>query len=439
MAIRNHTDADFNALSREIECKLVIDFAVPLEITSHDFIISLAVSEEASSESKNPLGEVSANEIEVTIFNTDGIFSPTKESSPYYGQIKTGLKIIPYFRLIDSVDTLNWEQLGVFYVTEWNATITSSTASIYAMDKIKEVLAGDATNVQVVADYSFKAFYEYYFSILGYDINTDEVTEDIIPFAYAEAGVGTTLSELTCAIGAMCYSDRTGLIVVKPITAARALRATLTDADQIVSIKTTQSILKTYDGVALTYRYPQLTMNELVLDIETIPIPTGTSTHKASSFDKGPVAAISHVSLQTLNNDVKIVSFRYTPWLLNIVTENLTLGALNTNLTAYGTLVEFTDKVLSDETSNMLTYSNKYIQTDLQAITYKAFLEAFISNLIPTLVVQIRGNLLLQLGDKITIHSDMYALTFTGIILRAKHSYLGYLRTTLTLLNVEVT
>lgn len=440
MAIRNHTDADFNSKSREVECKLEIYFdpEEPLTITNHDYIISLGISEESSAESKNPLGTISANELDLSLFNTDGIFSPLNEASPYYGLIKVGVKIIPYFRLKDAVDTLNWIQLGVFYVTDWKATITASTVTVYAMDKMREVLSGDSTDVQVVANYTFKTFYEYYFMKLGHSVTVDEALSKVIPFAYAESDIGSTLTDLTCAAQAMCYANRSGEVVVKALNTERPLRATITDSDQIVDISLSQSILKSYDGVALTYKFPQLTMNELVLDVENIDIPEGTATHLPLRFDKGPIAALSHCALQTLDNAVKILHLAYTPWLLTIVTENNTEAAIVSNLSAYGTLVEFTDTVLSDEADNMLTYSNKYLQTEEVALAYKAFLEAFVGSTIPVLEVRIRGNLLLQLGDKITVQSDTYELTFTGVIQRMKHDYQGFLGTTITLLNSEI-
>jgi hypothetical protein len=400
--------------------------------------MQVSISEESSAESTNPLGAVSANELEITLLNPNGIFSPSNASGAYYGKIKTGVKIIPYFRLLDDTATLNWSQLGVFYVTEWKAVVTSITASIYATDIMKDVIAGDSTDVQVVANYTFKQFIEYYFSVLGYTMTADSTLTDIIPFAYAESDIKSTLSDLACAAKAMCYSDRIGNIVVNPFVTTRTLRATLTDSDQIVSVSLKQSTLKTYDGVAFTYKYPQLTMNYNILEVDALTIPAGSSTLTPISFDNGPVAALAHVALQTLDETLQITSYSYTPWLLTLSTSNTTGSDVDTNLSAYGTLVEFTDTVLSDETDNMLTYSNKYIQTESQAESYKAFLDAFVASDIPTLDVQIRGNLLLELGDKISIQSTKYNLAFTGVIQRAKHTFAGSLSTTLTLINAEI-
>lgn len=439
MAVRNHTDSDFNSLSRVVECKLAIYFdETPLEVTNHDYIVQVTILEEASAESANPLGVVSANELEITLFNTDGIFSPHNTSGTYYGKIKSGVKIIPYLKLLDDTDTLNWVPMGTYYVSEWRAAVTDSTASIYAVDIMKDVLDGDPTEVQVVAQYTFKQFLEYYFSILGYTPTVDASLTDVIPFAYAESSVKGTLSELVCAAMSACYSDRSGDIVVKPLIDSRAARATLTDSDQVINVNIKQSTLKTYDGVSFTYKFPQLTMHQNILEVEALAIPNGTIEHEPMAFDKGPIASVDHAALQTLDATTRVASFSYTPWLIRLTTLNNTGSALDANLSVYGTLVEFTDMVLSDETDKMLKYTNKYIQTTPLATTYKAFLNGYVNSLIPTLEVDIRGNLLLEIGDKITIQSTKYNLNYTGIIQRAKHTYAGYLHSTLTLINADI-
>ena len=94
MAVRDHTDADFNADSLlGIDFKLEIYFdTIPTEITRDDYIVQVDGLEELSTDDTNPLGCVSANDITIELINTDGIFSPNYEDGPYYGKIKKGRK-----------------------------------------------------------------------------------------------------------------------------------------------------------------------------------------------------------------------------------------------------------------------------------------------------------------------------------------------------------
>ena len=437
MAIRDHIDADFNAPSRQVECKVEIYFdAEPLVITHSDYLMKLSLTEESSAESSNPLGAVSANELDLTLSNKNRIFTPTNVTGPYYGKIKNGVKLKVFFRLIDPVDTLNWIEFGVYYVAEWNSEATGINATVYATDIMSTVLTEPSANIQVVAGYTFKQFYDYMFATIGHAAVVSSELDGIIPFAYASDSISADLSELTCAAMAMCYSDRAGVITVEPINASRALRATLTDSDQVVSVTVKQSTIKTYDGVSLTYRYPQLLLNQNLLEVTDLDIPAGNYAHDTMYFDDGPVAAVGHVAVQTLSDLVTVLGFSYTPWQIKLITNSL--NALTTNLSVYGTLVDFTDTVISDEAASMFSYTNKYIQTVAYASVYKAFLEAFVGSDVPTIDAKIRGNLLLKPGDKITVTSDMFNVTFTGVIKRMKYTYEGYLSCTATLLNSDI-
>ena len=442
MATRNHTDADFNSKSREVQCKLAVYFdSTPVEFTSYGAnkcIMQLDITEEAYAEGTDVLGDVSANYIDIKLYNSNGMFSPTNPNGPYVGKIKLNVKIIPYLRLVNSVDTLNWVQLGVFYVSDWNAAITASTASIYATDIMQEVITCDSTEIHIRTEHTFKTFLDYYFDALGYYASVDSSLTTSIPYAYADAKVKSTINKLISAAKALCFSSRTGTVTVRAINNGAALRATLTDSDQIVSIASKQSLLKTYDGVDLTYKLPQLTAGQEVLSMSGVGIEAGVSTLTDLAFDAGPVYAIESLQIKSVESDVTLNSFAYTPWLLTITTNNTDTVDSLVDISVQGTTLELTDAVLSDKAYSMLTYSNPYLQSKATAESYKLFLEAFVDTVLPTLTLQIRGNLLLTIGDKITISSVKYGVTYTGIIIRAKHTYVGYLSSTITLLNSSI-
>lgn len=115
------TDLDYNADSRVIESKIEIFFdPTPITVDKDDFLIDWDVLEEVGTDSNNnPIGDTSANDFSFSLFNEEGIFSPANTAGPYYGKIKSGVKVIPYLRTKNT----NWIQMGVFYVNEWNATI----------------------------------------------------------------------------------------------------------------------------------------------------------------------------------------------------------------------------------------------------------------------------------------------------------------------------
>ena len=87
------TDAMYNAESRYIHERFLIYFtSVPLEVTKSNYLVSSSVLEESSKLSDSPFGTITSNELTLSLFNESGLFNPQNTSSPYYGQIKKGIK-----------------------------------------------------------------------------------------------------------------------------------------------------------------------------------------------------------------------------------------------------------------------------------------------------------------------------------------------------------
>ena len=108
------------------------------------------------------------------------------------------------------------------------------------------------------------------------------------------------------------------------------------------------------------------------------------------------------------------------------------------DLVVYGIAVDFVQSILTDNVLNVLKVTNRYVQTTDYAKRYKAMLEAFVNSDMPTLTLQVRGNPLLNIGDKIRVQSTNYNLDFTGILQRIKYNYVGSLSCEITLLNSEI-
>ena len=436
---RAAVDADFNAASRQIEGKVDIYFeATPVTIMHDDYLIDFSVLEEICAESNTPLGKISANELEVTLLNPDNRFNPQNTTGPYYGLIKTGIRVDPFVRVVSPTLVSDWIPLGVFYVRDWFAEMAGVTASIYTTDKLETALAASTDTVEVQQSVTFKAFLENIFTVIGVTASVDASLTQNIPAAFAAPKPGQFLDTMVAGAMAMCYCNRAGSILVRPYIATRSLRATITDADQIVDMKAKQSVLKTYDGVSLTWQFPQFTPHDLLLDIQNYDIAIGAKQYSDIEFDKSPVAAVESVATQTKVEDVLINSFSYTPWKFKVSLTNSTAAVIQTMLSVYGISVELTATEIKDEGTSLLDIKNDYIQTEEYATTYKSFLSAFVVCDIPTITITTRGNPLLLLGEKITASSAMYDLTYTGIIQRIKHKFSGHYASTITLMNIDI-
>ena len=170
---RDAVDQDFNTPSRQIVMRLDIFFdglqSDPLIITKDNYLMDATLLEEIGAEDSNPLGTISANELSFSLYNSDGIFSPTNTNSPYYGKIKTNVPIIPYIRPETTDNTeVNWIKMGEYYVSNWNATVTGAAASITADDKLQQVFLEPAPVIPVGLNKTQAAFFQEVFDALGY-------------------------------------------------------------------------------------------------------------------------------------------------------------------------------------------------------------------------------------------------------------------------------
>lgn len=441
--VRETTDADYNAHSRQLEQKIEIYFdgmqEEPLTVTINDYLIDVDVLEEASAEDTNPLGAISANELNFTLFNANGIFSPTNASSPYYSKIKTGVVVIPYIRpvLSDGYEAA-WDQMGVYYVSDWTAAIVGSTASVTATDKLQKVFNEPTPNIPVRYNVSQKDLFEEVFDTMGYVVTVSPSLSEVLAYSFTEGSQKEFLQEMLQGAISYCTCTKTGNIVVDALDGFRPLRATITDDNQIISVDAKQSILKTYEGVSLTYVKPQLTDEIQLLQVKDAKIPNGYFEHSTMAFTQGPVKSISSAYVLTKEKEVYISDYVCTSWDITLTTKNESSQAIS-DIVVNGYAVDFVEAILADTTvSNVLTVSNKYIQSTEYAQRYKELLEAFVGNDVPNLTLSIRGNPRLAVGDKIRVQSTKYHLDFTGVLLRLNYHYIGSLSCEITLLNSEI-
>ena len=439
---RDAVDQDFNTPSRHIVMRLDIFFdglqSDPLIITKDNYLIDATLLEEIGAEDSNPLGTISANELSFSLYNGDGIFSPTNTNSPYYGKIKTNVPVIPYMRpeTIDNTE-VNWIKMGEYYVSNWSASVTGINAVITAEDELQQVFLEKSPSIPVGLNKKQAEFFQEVFNALGYTAKISRDLNAVLLYTFTEGEQKSYLQEMLQGAIAYCLCDKNGDIIVEPLNGSKPLRATITDADQIISVDATQSLIKSYGGVELTYVLPQLTEAVQLLQMKEVNIPPGVFTHNKVSFNRGPIKTVTNMYALTKDKEVTIIDYTSSPWDITFTTKNEGTQVLS-DLVVYGVAVDFVQAILADSTTNVLKVKNRYIQNTEYAHKYKNILEAFVNNDMSTLSLQIRGNPLFNVGEKLRVQSDKYNLDFTGIIQRINYRYEGFLSCEITLLNSSI-
>lgn len=432
------TTSYYDKPSRHILSKLELYFdgldMEPLVVDNSNYLIDYQIVEEASAEDKNPLGAVSANELTITLANFDNLFSPSNTSGIYYGKIKTGVTVKVFIREEEDPE---WAPFGVYFVSDWKAKLGSSTAFVTCYDRIQELLLSPIKDLSVMENITFATYIIYVLFSLGYtDVDVDKTLLEYIPYGFATTANTPELIQ-TLAEGAICIftTDRTGKIVVKKLQKGE-VKATLTDSNQIKSVDSEQSVIKTYNGVHLTYILPQVSQTKEILTINNLVVPAGEFTHASIKY---PSPIYKLYSVQLLGNDkCSLVGYTASHFGIVLTTSSKGKASAEATVSLTGTNLELMEQELTDGAVNMLQIYNPYVQTPDYAAVYKEKLSRFVHADIPILNVQSRGNPDLQIGDTVQIESAKYKLSFTGIIRRATYRYAGNLTCELSLLNAEV-
>lgn len=431
------TDEMYNASSREIHWRVDIYFDMtPVTITRDNYLVNCSLLEECSGNDKMLFSKVTSNEVSICLYNQDKIFTPTNKESPYYGKIKKGVLILVYC----TPDlTCDWDILGAFYVTDWITSLTSTEVDIVANDSLLKLLSAPKYVGKAYENISFTDFFRDVFIRMNAASDVDDTLTTKLKIAYNLKSNQDFLSPLTNAALAYCYHNHHGTLKVTSMIAAatKPLRATITEHNQLIDIKMSQSIESDFDHSAVYINTPKKTNPVPVLTLKNIVVAPGTKQLDKITLTKQPLISLSYSVVEN-SNVVSIRNIYTTPTTATLVLHNSTFSNVTTTITVYGVTIENEQMLLSGVGENPMELDSMYVQDSIYANMIKVFLDNAIANQIPFLEVVTRGNCKFNLCDKIRVISATHKLDYVGIIIKQIFDYDGGLSSKLTLLNTKI-
>lgn len=433
------TDDMYNAPSRHIEFKYEIHFVEgsdPLVVTKDNYLVSSTGLEEAQSDSGSVLGAVSSNEISFDLYNEDKLFTPTNYSSPYYKLIRRGIRIEVFCRAVVDVET-EWDQLGTFYTTEWYTTSSGIVATVTANDRLYNVFDSVPPEYMVTPNASYKDLYKSFFGALGVNVTVDDSLDDSLPFAYINGTNKEFLTELSNGALMLCFGNREDGVSVLSRLRDKALRATLTDDDQIFEITDRQSIEAGYNGISVTNNVKQESNTLEVISIKEHELARGDNELSNLLLNIVPLVRLKYAKVSG-SAEAFVSSIDATTNSVNLVVTNPTDSNHSVDISVCGTVVETVSSTHTEGGSNPIVLNSNYVQTVKQLNKVVTYLRRANNSVTPTLEVVTRGNPKLRLGDKIRVQSTKFSIDYTGILIRNSYTYDGSLRSVITLLDASL-
>lgn len=187
-------------------------------------IMSIDLLEELTYEDDvEALGGVSANEITVTLNNSDKSFYFNSTRSLVAKQLKRNRKIVPWLGVEVIPGSIEWYELGTFWSYDWDVPVGGLTAKVIGFDTIGLLGNTDYTNHTVQVNKSLGALIEYVLDDAKKLLDFIEYRIDpalysiIIPYAWFDAtNHAAALRRISGCYPMHIYCDRKGTICAAP-------------------------------------------------------------------------------------------------------------------------------------------------------------------------------------------------------------------------------
>jgi hypothetical protein len=215
----------------------IIEFITSIqEVYEGDDIFSINLVEEREiSQGSLPVGNISSNEISISLYNRDRKFDAGKTDSPLYQLLKANRKIQAWLGA-EVGEEVEWVPLGVFWSEDWEIPENDIYANTSGRDRLEQLRRTTYANSTVEIDKSLYYLADKILQDAGLSIDEYEIDESlkdiVIPYSYFER---QTHREALRLIAEAClgqvYCDRLGKII---ITTAQA--TSTTDAIPTLSV-----------------------------------------------------------------------------------------------------------------------------------------------------------------------------------------------------------
>jgi hypothetical protein len=448
----------------------ILEFFSSVQQTHEDDLIAVSLLEEREvSQGSLPVGNISSNEIVVRLSNEDRRFDPDNETSPLNGLLLPNRRVRAWLGAEVNGDT-EWVPLGTFWSVEWGTESDVLEAAVRALDRLEHLRKSIYRTSVVQQNVTAAALAQAILLDAGLSsvdwVIEDEVNDVVFPWAWFEpVSHREALRLLAEAAMAVVYCDRDGRVrigasaVVLPdeetgpwylqggsFPAETTVQPVfgIGPDDYFAPLRAPSRQDQVANEIVVTARpvAPAGSPEEVYRSSSPITVPAGQIVTVTAQYQQPPVKDAT-ASLDSPPPDVSIVDARYYAWGAEVDIQNTGGSDADVTLVITGTrLVAWAGErvVTRDENSQALNGrivfefpENHLIQTRAQAQTIAQALLASFKDPRRDIEIEWRGNPALELGDPVTIITDMVRDRRSEyVIVRQELEWAGYLRARMT-------
>lgn len=406
------------------------DNETPVAFDSSD-IVGWDLLEEAYADSNTPLGAVSSNELIVTLDNSNGYFTPTNTSSPYYGKLLPNLLIVLNLKIkID--DEFRYISLGEYRTGDWSAPSDSLEAEVICHDdvytlgqkKIPQIPAMQSVNLQTIWRYL----------LLGLDLDLsdfeiDEFTQGISIGWFLNENVLNNFQKLVERGAGAMYGMRDSIIKVKSYYYPEVSKYTWTDNNQIINADLPQNYENVYSRVKVNYYQPYVDDTSTLLNMD-YTVPAGGTTLERLQVSFGPIGIIEGINIVGAEN-VSIDSITAGMWDITLELgnsgdeEDIVIEVVGRKISYNISSVTVEDTDLYDKIGDVtLEINNHLVQSKTEATSLANYILQLVSDPVSYISIKARGDPYIKLTETMTVDYENGNINDLDIIpIRLHHTF----------------
>jgi hypothetical protein len=425
-------------------CAKIIEFFTSIrEVYETGDLVSLRLLEEReASQGSLPVGNISSNEITLSLNNESKKFDIDNENSPLKNLLKPNRRIHVWLGTEIGGD-MEWVPLGIFWSLDWDSPDDTLEATVTARDRMELLRKSTFQTSQVLQNKSLYELAELVLQDAGltsdeYIIGTD-LQSIIIPYAWFNpVSHREALRRIAEAGLAAAFQNRDGKIQIESflISGDEAVLE-ITEDDYFPPLRAPSRQDQVANEIIVDTQplRPASAAEEVYRSNEPITIPASTTKTITAFYNKTPVIE-AVASLDNPPAGVSIVETTYYGWGASVKIQNTNATDKQVTLVIQGKPLTVQNKeraIARDETSitenGVLRYefpANPLVQTLAQAQAIADTLLASVKEPRRDIEVEWRGNPALLLGDRVTVKGKDYH------VIRQELDWQGYLSARLT-------